>query len=528
MPLQAARGLQGLHQCPSGEASGEEASEVVRFYAGRRVLVTGASGFMGKVLVEKLLRSCPDLGGVVVLLRPKKDRDVDARLRDMLAMPLFDAVRRRDPGVLAKVKAVRGDVSLPRLGLSPADRAHLANTVSVVFHAAATVRFNEHLRKAADVNVAGTQAVLDLCRDMAGLVALLHVSTAFCACTRRMVQELVYPSPMSAATLRAELAARDDAAVESDTARLIGAYPNTYTFTKAVAEAVILEEGKELPVVIVRPSIVSPSWREPVPGWVDNWNGPVGPWVSIGKGTLSCVFGRADVVADFVPVDVCIDLMVAAAWDVHAHADLADARRAGVAVYNCVSGASNPVTWGDSTDLWVQGVRRRPYASTLGTPTASFTTSRAAHHLRTLAGQLVRAYAVDAVAMAAARKSPRLADLVWKQCARMRSLEFFTTREFAFQTDNVRALWSRMSDADRLAFPFAEVAVMDWGQYLAVVLEGTKTFLLHEDAAAASRDANAAGKTRSRILRAYSTQRLLPLLAVPLLAVNASPLLSKL
>lgn len=80
----------------------------------------------------------------------------------------------------------------------------------------------------------------------------------------------------------------------------------------------------------------------------------------------------------------------------------------------------------------------------------------------------------------------------------MKALEFFTTREFAFATGNGAALWARMSPADRRAFPYADVAAMDWGAYMDAVLEGTKTFLLREDAAGRG---PLRSSTRSRILR---------------------------
>lgn len=58
---------------------------------------------------------------------------------------------------------------------------------------------------------------------------------------------------------------------------MIGDYPNTYTFTKFLAELLLLKEchGK-IPLVIIRPSIVTASLKEPIPGWVDNLNGPTG------------------------------------------------------------------------------------------------------------------------------------------------------------------------------------------------------------------------------------------------------------
>lgn len=57
---------------------------------------------------------------------------------------------------------------------------------------------------------------------------------------------------------------------------MIGDRPNTYTYTKAIAEQLIGLERGDLPIAIVRPSIVVAGWREPLKGWVDNMNGPTG------------------------------------------------------------------------------------------------------------------------------------------------------------------------------------------------------------------------------------------------------------
>ena len=57
---------------------------------------------------------------------------------------------------------------------------------------------------------------------------------------------------------------------------VIGKHPNTYTFTKAIAEQLLMETASDLPLAIVRPSIVVAAWKDPLPGWVDNLNGPTG------------------------------------------------------------------------------------------------------------------------------------------------------------------------------------------------------------------------------------------------------------
>ncbi|RZC37887.1 NAD binding 4 and/or Epimerase domain containing protein [Asbolus verrucosus] len=56
-----------------------EGSKIVEFYKGKNVFVTGATGFLGKLLVEKLLRACPDIDTVYILVRPKKGEDEHSR-----------------------------------------------------------------------------------------------------------------------------------------------------------------------------------------------------------------------------------------------------------------------------------------------------------------------------------------------------------------------------------------------------------------------------------------------------------------
>ena len=57
---------------------------------------------------------------------------------------------------------------------------------------------------------------------------------------------------------------------------VLGSHPNTYTFTKALAEQWLFNTAKDLPLAIVRPSIVVAAWKDPLPGWIDNLNGPTG------------------------------------------------------------------------------------------------------------------------------------------------------------------------------------------------------------------------------------------------------------
>jgi len=59
-------------------------SNIAQFYAGRSLFITGATGFMGKVLIEKLLRSCPGIDRLYLLMRPSKGKDVACRLKELI------------------------------------------------------------------------------------------------------------------------------------------------------------------------------------------------------------------------------------------------------------------------------------------------------------------------------------------------------------------------------------------------------------------------------------------------------------
>lgn len=65
-----------------------ECVSIATFYAGRNIFITGGSGFLGKVLIEKLLRSCPEIGHIFILMRPKKGLSIDERLKKMFELPV--------------------------------------------------------------------------------------------------------------------------------------------------------------------------------------------------------------------------------------------------------------------------------------------------------------------------------------------------------------------------------------------------------------------------------------------------------
>ena len=129
------------------------------------------------------------------------------------------------------------------------------------------------------MNVEGTSWVVSLARKMPQLSAFVHVSTAYSHCYRQSITETFYSTetvPQDMIKLCQETKDKSVLDAPEATKKLIGQFPNTYTFTKALAEQLLQEEASDLPLAIVRPSIVIAAWKEPIPGWVDNFNGPTG------------------------------------------------------------------------------------------------------------------------------------------------------------------------------------------------------------------------------------------------------------
>merc|ERR1712079_346804 len=124
-----------------------EEGKVSKFYENKTVFITGATGFMGKVLVEKLLRSTK-VRKIYLLIRPKRGVETKVRLQELMSAKIFDHLKESNPERLSVVEVVTGDITKEDFGLSQSDIQTLLDEVEVVFHSAATIRFDEKLTEA--------------------------------------------------------------------------------------------------------------------------------------------------------------------------------------------------------------------------------------------------------------------------------------------------------------------------------------------------------------------------------------------
>ena len=110
---------------------------------------------------------------------------------------------------------------------------------------------------------------------------LVHVSTAYANCNRQHIDEIIYQNLFRSEELLDAAQSMDASMLDSKTESLLSAFPNTYTFTKCLAESYLGSHATHLPlgnminlssfhknisifIAIIRPSIIGSAWREPI------------------------------------------------------------------------------------------------------------------------------------------------------------------------------------------------------------------------------------------------------------------------
>lgn len=171
-------------------------SQVCEFYRGKNIFITGATGFVGMCLIEKILRDLPDVGNLYLLMRPKKKKSIKERLDELTKNLIFEKLLEiTNTDIFNKLKPIQGDVGEENLGISDDDKQILIDNVNIVFHSAATLDFFQNLKTTTNINLQGTRRVMRLCSEIKNLEAMVHVSSAYVNSYLLEAEEILYPAP---------------------------------------------------------------------------------------------------------------------------------------------------------------------------------------------------------------------------------------------------------------------------------------------------------------------------------------------
>ncbi|XP_050452817.1 putative fatty acyl-CoA reductase CG5065 isoform X1 [Cataglyphis hispanica] len=475
-------------------------SSIDTFFAETVILVTGATGFLGKALLEKLLRSCPRVATIFVLIRPKKNQSIEERFKELLENPVFDRIRSEFPDALNKIFPVKGDVGMPELGLQPEDKDMLIQQVNIVFHGAATVRFNEPLKVAVNLNTRGTDRMLDLCRRMTNLISVIHVSTAYSNADRREIEESIYTTEIKPYTVIDICENLDDETIGIIEKKLVGNHPNTYTLTKGLAEQIVLSKGSGLPIAIVRPSIVCAAYQEPFPGWVDNVCGITGIMTEIGRGTIRSIVCNANLIVDVIPVDFVVDTLICASWY------NAMQRTDTIRIYNCTSSALHPITWREFGCLTKKHAIESPSKYVMWYPDFTFRTNKFIHTIIVAMLHFLPAFIVDLVLRVRGYK-PIMMKITKRFERAAKTGEFFAVNEWKFCADNMTKLVKFVRASGHCNDFNVDIRNLDWDAYLHQYMLGIRKYILKDNP-------DTLNNARSRLWRLYWMHKLTKIFSI--------------
>ncbi|EYU34264.1 hypothetical protein MIMGU_mgv1a0245681mg, partial [Erythranthe guttata] len=271
---------------------------ILKFFEGKNIFVTGGTGLLGKVLVEKILRST-SVGKIYILVKADdQEAAVDRIAKELINSELFRCLKEKhgkyyQAYIRETLIPIVGNICEPNLGMD-FDSAHaIMEDVNVIIESAAITTLNERYDVLLEANVNSPQQLMRFAKTCKNLELFVHISTAYVngeregiilekplimgenrrnddTCNTSPFPRLDITDEVNLSVSRKQMASsnydltRDMKSLGMERANLYGWY-NTYHLTKAMAEMVINETRGDIPVVVSRPTVIESCYKEPVP-----------------------------------------------------------------------------------------------------------------------------------------------------------------------------------------------------------------------------------------------------------------------
>ncbi|KAL4014799.1 hypothetical protein IC575_027017 [Cucumis melo] len=320
----------------------EESGSAIGFLENKTILITGSTGFLAKILLEKILRIQPNVKKLYLLLRATDETTAMQRFcNEVMRKDLFKVLKEKwganlDSFISEKVSVVASDISVSDMGLKGSTLVEeIKHNVQIIINLAATTNFNERYDVALGTNTLGAKHVVNFAKQCPNFKLLVHVSTAYISgekegfiletphklgeslngteglnieIEQRIIEQRLKQLKANGASEKDVTIAMKDLGIQR--ANEYG-WPNTYVFTKAMGEMLINDLKHNLPLIIIRPTIVTSTYKEPFSGWIEGTRTIDSLIVGYAKGKLTFIPCDTNSIIDMIPADMVVNTIIA-------------------------------------------------------------------------------------------------------------------------------------------------------------------------------------------------------------------------
>jgi len=238
----------------------------------KKIILTGATGFVGTAILRELLlqRESLSLERVILICRKKGKMSAQSRIERLIDKPIFDFLTREEK--VSLIEVMEGDVTMESAGLAPIDLAKIVQDASIsqIVHCAASVSFTLELPNAAESNITSSLNLQMLTGRLKNKKAqFVHISTAFVHGDRTGSKDSPLPEELfDFQSFNPREIYRSMCSTQYYASKAFSElkFPNTYSFSKSVCEH-LLSQNSQVNTLIIRPSIVGPAVEAPFEGW---------------------------------------------------------------------------------------------------------------------------------------------------------------------------------------------------------------------------------------------------------------------
>ena len=471
-----------------------EGSQTLLHLKGKHVLITGTTGFVGKVMLEKIMRSVPDIGGVYLLIRgTKKYANAGSRFANEIATSsVFEFLKLNAPDYFNdfchdKIHCISGEITEYQFGLPRIEFRDLAAKIDAVVNCAASVNFREELDRALKINTYSLRNIVEL-SDLAGNIPVIQVSTCYVNGFNKghiheslskparvdiprhregyfevgnLIEELELKINQTQEKYEGKELKRQLVDLGIREAHACG-WNDTYTFTKWLGEQLLLKSLRGYSLTLLRPSIVESTLREPSPGWIEGVKVADAILLAYAKEKVTFFPGKRSGVIDVIPADLVSNSILLS---------LAEQFKSPGKhhIYQCCSGSANPLTLGNFIDQLMAEAKENH---------GSYDKLFSRQPRKPFIAVNKRVFNAIAFCLGAVLSvvSQTLIRLGFKRGLKAhRNLEaamtlstlfsFYTEPEYVFHNDKLMDLAKRMGKADQDLFPVDSKAI-EWENYL--------------------------------------------------------------